>query len=77
LIGIYLVFSSLIIPALAVSKLKNAVQWAYVIGTGGYLCGLLVSAQFDLPGGPAIVWSLALFGLLTNKLVYYYQQSRS
>jgi len=35
LVGIYLVFSSLISPALAVSRLRNANQWAYMIGVAG------------------------------------------
>lgn len=74
LVGIYLVFSSLIIPALATSRLRNAMQWAYVIGTAGYLLGLLVSTRFDLPGGPAIVWSLALLAVVTNKLVFSFQR---
>jgi zinc/manganese transport system permease protein len=76
LVGIYLVFSSLIIPALAVNRLKNALQWAYVIGVAGYLFGLFVSTLFDLPGSPAIVWSLALLGLVTNKLVFNFQRSK-
>ena len=76
LVGIYLVFSSLIIPALAVSKFKNALLWAYAIGVGGYLFGLLVSIRLDLPGGPAIVWCLALLGLVTNKLVFKIQHPK-
>ena len=75
LVGIYLVFSSLIIPALAVSNLKSPLPWAYFIGIGGYLLGLLTSIMFDLPGGPAIVWCLALLGLVTNKLVFYSQRT--
>jgi zinc/manganese transport system permease protein len=75
LVGIYLVFSSLIIPALAVNKLRHPLPWAYFIGLGGYLLGLLTSIMFDLPGGPAIVWSLALLGLVTNKLVFYSQRT--
>jgi len=75
LVGIYLVFSSLIIPALAVNRLQNALPWAYVIGVAAYLLGLLVSTLLDLPAGPAIVWSLALLGLVINKLVYNFQRS--
>lgn len=75
LVGIYLVFSSLIIPALAANRLHNALPWAYIIGVVGYLLGLFISALFDLPGGPAIVWSLALFGLMINFLVSNLQRS--
>ena len=77
LVGIYLVFSSLIIPALAVSRLQNALPWAYVIGVAGYLCGLLVSTLFDLPGGPAIVWSLALLGLVIHSILANFQIRQS
>jgi len=76
LVGIYLVFSSLIIPALAVNRLQNALPWAYLIGVASYLLGLLISTLLDLPAGPAIVWSLALLGLVANKLVYNFQRSR-
>ena len=77
LVGIYLVFSSLIIPALAVSKLKNALPWAYVIGMAGYLFGLLCSTLFDLPGGPAIVWCLALLGLVIHPLLVRFQTQKT
>lgn len=76
LVGIYLVFSSLIIPALAVSKLEHALPWGYLIGMAGYLFGLLLSILFDLPGGPAIVWCLALLGLVMHALLVNFQRAR-
>lgn len=65
LIGVYLVFASLILPALAVRKCdtKTALIMAYVVGITGYAAGLLVSSLFDLPSGPVIVWALALIGV--------------
>ncbi len=68
LVGVYLVFSSLILPALAVRRWKTQHRWqaAWIIGATAYLAGLIVSALFDLPSGPVIVWSLALFGLAAN-----------
>lgn len=69
LVGIYLVFSSLIIPALVVHKLRNSLFWGYTIGAGGYFLGLIVSTLFDLPAGPAIVWSLAIIGLVSRQLL--------
>jgi len=58
-VGIYLVFSSLIIPALAVVQQKQRpVLKAWGIGALGYLLGLLLSTLFDLPSGPLIVWLL-------------------
>lgn len=71
LVGIYLVFASLIIPALATAKLKTrqAMIVAAIIGALGYFFGLIASALFDLPGGAVIVWSLAMTALFTPLLV--------
>jgi len=68
LIGVYLVFSSLILPALAVRKLdeRHRLKVAYLIGALAYLIGLVASALFDLPSGAVIVWSLAFTGLAAN-----------
>jgi zinc/manganese transport system permease protein len=70
LIGVYLVFASLIVPALATHRVK---QWrtafAFGIGITGYAAGLLLSAHFDLPGGAAIVWAMALTAGLTAMLL--------
>jgi zinc/manganese transport system permease protein len=63
LVGIYLVFASLIVPALATHKLKRRrMVVAYAIGIAGYVAGLLLSVWFDLPAGAAIVWMMALVG---------------
>lgn len=66
LIGVYLVFTSLIVPALAATKYstKPALVLAGIIGATGYLCGLIVSALFDLPSGAVIVWCLVISALL-------------
>ena len=65
LIGIYLVFTSLIVPALAVANYstKPALFLAGLIGVTGYFTGLVVSALFDLPSGAVIVWCLAISAL--------------
>lgn len=62
LVGVYLVFASLIIPALAIRKLPAnvALVVGWSIGALGYGLGLIASALWDLPSGPAVVWSLAL-----------------
>lgn len=66
LVGVYLVFASLIIPALLIRHLSNrqGLWWGYSVGTVGYGVGLLISFHFDLPAGPLIVWSLALLALI-------------
>ena len=66
LVGVYLVFASLIIPALVVRNINSpwGLAIAYGVGTAGYGSGLAASAIFDLPAGAVIVWTLALTGSL-------------
>ena len=66
LVGVYLVFSSLIIPALATrtSAGGNRHGVAYAIGVVGYALGLALSAVLDLPSGAVIVWTLAACALV-------------
>lgn len=65
MVGVYLVFSSLIIPALAASRLegKAKLSTAYITGIVGLAGGLLVSMLLDLATGPAIVCALAVAGV--------------
>ena len=58
-IGVYLVFASLIVPALAAGGRPGR---AYTIGGAGYAVGLLASALLDLPAGAAIVLGLVTVG---------------
>ncbi len=62
MVGVYLVFASLIIPALGSRSFpeKSKLPSAYGIGAAGYGFGLVLSALLDLPAGPAIVWMLAI-----------------
>ncbi len=65
LVGVFLVFASLIIPALATRHLQEAraLITGYVVGAAGYALGLVLSALFDLPSGAILVWTLALLAL--------------
>lgn len=65
LVGVYLVFASLIVPALAVRHYapKRRLPFAYLTGIGGYAIGLVLSIEMDLPSGPLIVWCLALLAM--------------
>ncbi|HXD39583.1 MAG TPA: metal ABC transporter permease [Ramlibacter sp.] len=67
-VGVYLVFSSLIIPALAIGKHTGKAGLAVGFGLGalGYALGLALSALFDLPSGAVIVWALAACALLVG-----------
>lgn len=66
LVGVYLVFASLIIPALATIHMHGRARMlaAYGLGIAGYVAGLVLSAVMDLPSGAMIVWTLGLCGLL-------------
>jgi len=65
LVGVYLVFASLIIPALSVRNAgKRRLWFAYGLGAAGYGLGLLGSALFDMPAGAVIVLTLACLGML-------------
>ena len=70
LIGIYLVFASLIIPALATRLIQgNRRLWVgYSIGLLSYAIGLGMSALFDLPSGAIVVWTLATIAVLFSML---------
>ena len=75
LVGVYLVFASLIVPALATLGFRkdegrgpSRIALAYGIGVLGYVAGLVLSAVLDLPSGAMIVWTLAAAGLLAQAL---------
>lgn len=72
LVGIYLVFATLIIPALATRRHQARLRIGYALGGAGYALGLLVSTWFDLPPGAVIVWTLAVLGAL----VYWMSANR-
>jgi zinc/manganese transport system permease protein len=71
IVGIYLVFASLIIPALAAVGLKrgNRLVAGYLVGGTSYLIGILLSVMFDLPTGAVIVWSMAAIALLAGFVI--------
>jgi zinc/manganese transport system permease protein len=70
LVGVYLVFASLILPALAVRSwpTRAGLPIAWMLGALAYAAGLAASALFDWPAGPAIVISLAVAALLGGNL---------
>jgi zinc/manganese transport system permease protein len=69
LVGVYLVFASLIVPALATSGIEPASKRlvvAYSTGIAGYVSGLVLSAVLDLPSGAMIVWTLVACGIIAR-----------
>jgi zinc/manganese transport system permease protein len=77
LVGVLLVFASLIAPAVATRALtgRRRLIWAYGLGVSGYVLGLLASLWFDLPAGAAVVCVLVglaisgLLGLVTTTMI--------
>jgi zinc/manganese transport system permease protein len=64
LVGLYLVFATLIVPALATHRLANwRLALAYLLGVLGYGLGLALSLVSDLPAGPLVVCTMAGAGL--------------
>lgn len=61
LVGVYLVFATLILPAIAAAGLgeKRGLLLGYALAGSAYALGLWLSVPFDLPAGPAIVVTLA------------------
>lgn len=68
LVGVYLVFATLIIPALAGQFLPSGMRLVsgYCVGVSGYAIGMLLSALFDLPAGAVIVWALAMIAIVVS-----------
>ena len=67
LVGLYLVFATLIVPPLATRRLARgrlAVAWG--LGACGYAAGLMVATLADLPPGPVIVWALVVLALAAH-----------
>jgi zinc/manganese transport system permease protein len=70
IVGVYLVFASLILPALATRRLEGKVRLVtgYGLGALSFLAGIVVSSLFDLPTGAVIVWSMAAVSLVAGAL---------
>jgi zinc/manganese transport system permease protein len=61
LVGVYLVFATLIVPPLATRRMaRGRLMASWGLGVAGYVAGLLLSTAADLPTGPTIVWALVV-----------------
>src|SRR3954462_384029 len=64
LVGVYLVFTTLIVPALATrAMVRGRLVACYALGVLGYAAGLALSLVSDLPPGPLIVCTMTALGL--------------
>lgn len=71
IVGIYLVFASLIIPALATTGIRrgNRLFAGYLIGAASYFVGIILSFVLDLPTGAVVVWSMAAMAVAVGLLI--------
>ena len=69
LVGVYLVFATLIVPALATRRFaRGRLASGYILGALAYGIGLGVSLFTDLPPGPLIVCCMTALGLVVLAL---------
>jgi len=68
LVGVYLVFTTLIVPALATYRHAGSRQLAlgYLLALVSYFAGLAASVVSDLPSSAVIVWAMALLAILLH-----------
>jgi zinc/manganese transport system permease protein len=68
LVGVYLVFTTLIVPAVATYRHAPQRQLliGYALAVGSYVAGLGVSLVTDLPSSPVIVWVMGILGLAVH-----------
>jgi zinc/manganese transport system permease protein len=67
LVGLYLVFATLIVPPLATRQMtRGRLPAAWALGAAGYAVGLVVSTTADLPSGPVVVWMLVALAVLAE-----------
>lgn len=65
LVGVYLVFTTLIVPAVATFRHAAGRQLGlgYTLGFASYALGLAVSVVTDLPSSAVIVWCMAMLAI--------------
>jgi zinc/manganese transport system permease protein len=69
LVGLYLVFTTLIVPALATRRFTRfRIAACYLLGASGYAVGLGLSLISDLPPGPLIVCTMTALGMIVFAL---------
>jgi zinc/manganese transport system permease protein len=63
LLGLYLVFATLIVPALAaIGAARRQGLLALTLGSLGYAAGFVAALWWDPPAGPTVVLSLVVVG---------------
>jgi zinc/manganese transport system permease protein len=71
LVGVYVVFASLIIPALAAAKSQRKQLVAWFCGIVAVSLGIFAAVAIDAPAGPVIVLAYAVVALFIRSSRYY------
>jgi zinc/manganese transport system permease protein len=68
LVGVYLVFTTLIVPAVATYRHApgRQLRLGYVLAFASYLVGLAASVLTDLPSSAVIVWAMAVLAIMLH-----------
>ena len=68
LVGVYLVFTTLIVPAVATYRHARNRQLVlgYALAFASYFVGLAASVLTDLPSSAVIVWAMAVLAVLLH-----------
>lgn len=66
LVGVYVVFASLILPALAAVNAARPHVTAWGCGIAAVIAGIIAAAVFDLPAGPIIVVSYVTVAMVVR-----------
>ncbi len=75
-VGLYLVFATLIVPALATRGIRRArIAVGYLVAILGYAVGLVVATLSDLPAGLAIEWLMVLLAILLRFAAPYFREA--
>jgi zinc/manganese transport system permease protein len=79
LVGVYLVFTTLIVPAVATYRLAAHRQLVvgYVLAMASYVAGLAASVVTDLPSSPVIVWAMAAIAIIVHLAPRFDRKIRS
>ncbi len=64
LVGVYVVFASLILPALAAVRVRQPHLVAWLCGVAAVLSGIAFAVAFDMPAGPIIILSYTATALI-------------
>jgi zinc/manganese transport system permease protein len=65
LVGVYLVFTTLIVPAVATYRypLRRQLVLGYALAIASYVLGLALSAVVDLPSSAIVVWVMVVLAI--------------